>query len=172
MGFKILNPVRDFRDGEETQRDSISKGVNKDKLYLILLLIAIGGILLWQNFQFVEDKTELVFSKLKAIVAPELLLFEDSELDLSKVNLESLLPQEEIASGAGEEEEEEEKGAPKPQLTLLEIQEEIDEIREEVEEVKQKVDKLATLTEIQDKIDEIREKVAEASQEVKKLTQL
>lgn len=50
----------------------------KDSLYLVLLVVAVGGILLWQNYQFVEDKTELVFSKLKATIAPELSLSEDS----------------------------------------------------------------------------------------------
>jgi len=135
----------------------------KDSLYLVLLLIAVGGILLWQNYQFVEDKTELVFSKIKATMAPELSFPEDSGLDVSEINLESLLPE-------GEEEEEEEQEQVivlKPQLTLLEIQEEVNKIAIEVERIDREVQELKALTEFQKEINEITKEVAEIDQEVK-----
>lgn len=124
----------------------------KDSLYLVLLLIAVGGILLWQNYQFVEDK-------LKATIAPELSLSEDSELDVSEINLESLLPE-----GEEEEEEEEEQEQVivlKPKLTLLEIQEEVNKIAIEVERIDREVQELVAFAELQGEINEITEKVAE-----------
>ena len=144
------------------------KILRKDSIYLVLLLIAVGGILLYQNYQFVEDKTESIFSKLKATVSPELSLYEDSGLDVSEINLESLLPE-----GEEEEEEEEEQEQVivlKPQLTLLEIQEEVNKIAKEVERIDREVQELVAFTELQKEINEITKEVAGINQEVKELT--
>ncbi len=161
MGFRILNPVRDFSYREETQKKSISNRVNKDTLYLILLLIGVGGILLWQNYQLIEDKAGFVFSELKATVAQKPLFSEDSGLDVSEINLENLLPEgkEEPAfaeATAGKEEETQEQViVSEPQLTLLEIQEEVNKVAIEVERIGREVQELKAFTELQKEINEI-----------------
>lgn len=153
-----------------------SKILNKDFLFLILLLVIVVGVFLWQNPRVGED----YFGKIKAMLAPELSLSEDSGLDLSEVNIENLLGEEEPAESpsdnqVGREElvvEEESQGGPiiifEPKLAG--IQKEINEIAKEVERIDQEVKKLKALTEIQWGIDEIADKVSQIGQELEKLS--
>jgi len=65
--------------------------MNKDFLFLILLLIIVFGVLFWQN----PETVDFYFDKLKAGISPNLELSEDSGLDLSEINIESLLEEDE-----------------------------------------------------------------------------
>lgn len=135
--------------------------MNKDFIFLILLLVIVVGVLFWQNPQ--------IFSKLKAIVVPELEFAEDSGLDLSEINIESLIVQEEPAFtevSAGEEENgiggpligellegeetlEQEVVVMKKQLTLEEIEQEVNRIAKEVERINKEVQILVALSKTQ-----------------------
>ncbi len=168
------------------------KKIDKEVLVFILVLIVIGGIYLWQNYgvgQKYFDNLKSVFSRISPVkfvqqlfnrvnpfqarVFPELLPAQD----LGEINLGNLLPKGKILSGAGEEEEvvvgaKEETETTNRQLTLDEIQEEINRIIGEVEEVGQEVNKLEALTEIQKEINNIKKETEVAKQEVNKLKTL
>jgi len=147
--------------------------MNKDFIFLILLLVIIAGVFFWQNPQ--------IFSKLKAIVVPELEFAEDSALDLSEINIENLLGEEpaespsdnqadkepaftEVSAGEeengiggpligelpeGEETLEQEVVVMKKQLTLEEIEQEVNRIAKEVERIDKEVQILVALSKIQ-----------------------
>ncbi len=161
------------------------KFLNKRIFVLILLLVLItGGVFLYQRNpagkEYVERIKLLLSEKLvslKAMIAPELDLSENSGLDFFEVNFENLL-----VEGGEEEEEEpaespsdnqtdkEEDGkeiiiAPK-QLTLSEIKERVDEIAEKTERIKQEVGRLAALTEIQKEIDAITQRAETLGQKL------
>jgi len=140
----------------------------KKTFALILLLIIIVGVFLWQGW----EKT--IFSKLKAVIAPELKFSEDSGLDVSDVDLEGLLPEGEEpafapdgASAGKEEDVGADLGEPEiiiiseQKMTLEKIEQEVNRIAKEVERIDGEVKKLKALAEIQERIDEIAEKVAE-----------
>ncbi len=65
--------------------------MNKDFIFLILLLVIVSGVLFWQN----PETVGFYFDKVKAGISPKLELSEDSGLDLSEVNIESLFEQDE-----------------------------------------------------------------------------
>ena len=141
--------------------------MNKDFIFLILLLVIVFGVLFWQN----PGTIDFYFDKIKAMMAPELELSEDSDLDLSEVNIESLFEQD----GKKEESvftidgvtlyEQEEWGVGGPligelleeqavekeivalgkKLTLEEIEQEVNRVAEEVERIDKEVQTLVTL---------------------------
>ena len=143
-----------------------SKILNKDFLFLVLLLVIIAGVLLWQN-------PEVAFDKIKAMIGPKISLSEDSGLDLSEINIENLLGEEEQEEFAfaelsidkeeengiggsligelpvGEETSEQEIVVLEKNLTLEEIQQEVNRIAEEVERIDKEVQILVALSEIQ-----------------------
>jgi len=143
-----------------------SKILNKDSFFLILLLVIVAGVFLWQN-------PEVAFDKIKAMIGPKISLSEDSGLDLSEINIENLLGEEEQEEftfaevSAGEEEEnkiggsligelpggeetsEQEIVVLEKNLTLEEIQQEVNRIAEEVERIDKEVQILVALSEIQ-----------------------
>jgi len=144
--------------------------MNKDFLFLILLLVIIAGVLLWQN-------PEVAFDKIKAMIGPKISLSEDSGLDLSEINIENLITQIEEEEGqeepvltelsidkeeengigrsligelpGGEETSEQEIIVLEKNLTLEEIQQEVNRIAEEVERIDKEVQILVALSEIQ-----------------------
>jgi len=142
--------------------------MNKDFLFLILLLIIVFGVLFWQN----PNTIEFYFDKIKAVISPELSLSEDSELDLSEVNIESLLEEDEkgeepvFAEVLVSEEEEEGIGGPligelpeeevleeeivvlKKKLTLEEIEQEVNRVAKEVQRIDREVQTLVALSKI------------------------
>lgn len=65
--------------------------MNKDFIFLILLLVVVFGVLFWQN----PGTIDFYFDKIKAVMAPKLELSEDSGLDLSDVNIESFFEDDE-----------------------------------------------------------------------------
>ena len=65
--------------------------MNKDFIFLILLLVIVFGVLFWQN----PETIDFYFDKIKAVMAPKLELSEDSGLDLSDVNIESFFEDDE-----------------------------------------------------------------------------
>lgn len=152
----------------------------KKILVLILLLVIIaGGVFLWQKYQNegkYVDRIKTILSEkvdsLKAMIVPELQLPEDSELDLSEVNISAFVPDEASADKENlsrEEEEEKEQEVivvPKPQLTLAEIQERVEEVSEEVERIKREVKRLSVLAEMQKEIDAIVERAETISQRI------
>ncbi len=170
------------------------KLLNKRIFVLILLLVVIaGGVFLYQKNpagkEYIERIKSLLSEKLvslKAMIAPELDLSEDSGLNLSEVNISALAPDEASADKEnllteGEEEEEPVESpsdnqagkeelviAPK-QLTLPEIEEWVDEIAEKTEKVMQAVEKLTALAELQKEVDAIAEKVETLGQQVNEL---
>ena len=147
-----------------------SKILNKDSLFLVLLLVIIAGVLLWQN-------PEVAFDRIKAMIGPKILLSEDSGLDLSEINIENLITQREEEEGQeepvltelsidkekengiggslirelseGEETSEQEVVVLEKNLTLEEIQQEVNRIAEEVERIDKEVQILVALSEIQ-----------------------
>lgn len=122
--------------------------MNKDFLFLILLLVIVFGVLFWQN----PDTIEFYFDKIKAEISPKLELSEDSGLDLSEINIKSLLEENK------EKEQEEEYGIGGP-LTgeLLEIEETLEkevvvlEKKLSLEEIGQEVNRIAKEVERIDK---------------------
>ena len=150
-----------------------SKILNKDSLFLVLLLVIIAGVFFWQN-------PEVTFDRMKAMIDPKISLSEDSGLDLSEINIESLLEEDEKKEESTfaiegvtldeDEDEEEENGIGrlligelpggeetleqevvvlKKNLTLEEIQQEINIIAKEVERVDKEVQILVALSKIQ-----------------------
>lgn len=146
--------------------------MNKDFIFLILLLIIVFGVLFWQN----PDTIDFYFDKIKAVMAPKLELSEDSGLDLSDVNIESFFEDEEPAftevfvdeDGIGGPligemlEEEEPAFAPEgatagkqeivaleKKLTLEEIEQEVNRVAEEVERIDKEVQTLVALDKTQ-----------------------
>ena len=147
-----------------------SKILNKDSLFLVLLLVIIAGVLLWQN-------PEVAFDRIKAMIGPKISLSEDSGLDLSEINIENLIIQREEGEGQeepvltelsidkekengiggslirelseGEETSEQEVVVLEKNLTLEEIQQEVNRIAEEVERIDKEVQILVALSEIQ-----------------------
>ena len=168
MDSNFLNPVRDFRDREEAQKESISNRVNKNRvnkdfLFLILLLVIVAGVFFWQN-------PEVTFDRIKAMIGPKLSLSEDSGLDLSEINIENLLGEEEereepVLAELSIDKEENGIGGPligellegeetlekdvivlEENLTLEEIQQEINRIAKEVERIDKEVQILVALS--------------------------
>lgn len=133
------------------------KILNKSSLFLVLLLIIVVGVFFWQN-------PEVTFDKIKAMISPKISLSEDSDLDLSEINIENLLGEEEkqeqeeengiggllIGELPGEEEAlEQEVVVLKKNLTLEEIQQEINIIAKEVERIDKEVQILVALSKTQ-----------------------
>jgi len=141
--------------------------MNKDFLYLILLLIIVSGILFWQN----PNTIEFYFDKIKAGIYPNLELSEDSGLDLSEINIENLLSIEE------EEEEEEE-------LAFTEVSTseeygiggpligELPEIEENLEKEVVVLENKLTLEEIEQEVNRIAKEVERIDKEVQILVVL
>ena len=142
--------------------------MNKDFIFLILLLVIVSGVLFWQNPEIVD----FYFDKIKAGIYPQLELSQDSGLNLSEINIESLFEEEEPAFAlekamTGEEEEEEGIGGPligemleeqavekeiivlKKQLTLEEIEQELNIVAKEVERIDKEVQILVVLDKAQ-----------------------
>ena len=122
--------------------------MNKDFLFLILLLVIVFGVLFWQN----PDTIEFYFDKIKAEISPKLELSEDSGLDLSEINIKSLLEENK------EKEQEEEYGIGGPFIgELLEIEEILEkevvvlEKKLSLEEIGQEVNRIAKEVERIDK---------------------
>ena len=122
--------------------------MNKDFLFLILLLVIVFGVLFWQN----PDTIEFYFDKIKAEISPKLELSEDSGLDLSEINIKSLLEENK------EKEQEEEYGIGGPFIgELLEIEETLEkevvvlEKKLSLEEIGQEVNRIAKEVERIDK---------------------
>jgi len=143
--------------------------MNKDYIFLILLLVIISGALLWQN----PDTVELYFDKVKAGISLNLKLSEDSGLDLSEINIERLFE-------ADKEDEDEELA-----LTEVFISEEdgiggplIGELLEQdvlKQETKQEVvvlEKKSTLEEIEQEVNRIAKEVERIDKEVQILVVL
>jgi hypothetical protein len=145
--------------------------MNKDFIFLILLLVIVFGVLFWQN----PETTDFYFDKIKAVMAPKLELSEDSGLDLSDVNIESFFEddgkKEESAFTLdgitlGEDEEDgiggpligemlEDQAVEKEivvlgkKLTLEEIKQEVNRVAEEVERIDKEVQILVALDKTQ-----------------------
>lgn len=144
--------------------------MNKDFIFLILLLVIVFGVLFWQN----PETIDFYLDKIKAVMAPKLELSEDSELDLSEVNIESLLEQDEkkeesafALEGVTLDEEEDGIGGPLvgelleeqvvekdvvvlgKKLTLEEIEQEVNRVAEEVERIDKEVQILVALDKTQ-----------------------
>ena len=128
--------------------------MNKDFLFLILLLIIVFGVLFWQS----PETIVFYFDKIKAGISPKLELSEDSGLDLSEVNIESLFEQDEsVFSEVSADEEEDGIGGPligelleersvekevvvlEKKLTLEEIGQEVNKIAKEVKRIDKEV---------------------------------
>ena len=191
MDFKLLNPGVDSWNSEEVQKENVSNKLNKRIFVLILLLVIIaGGVFLYQRNpagkEYVERIKSVLSEKLvslKAMIAPELDLSEDSGLDLSEVNVSAFVPdgasadKENLLAG-GEEEEEEPTESPSDnqagkedqeiiiKLTLSEIKEMVSEIAEKTEKIKQEVKRLTALAEIQKEIDAITQRTETLGQKL------
>jgi len=138
--------------------------MNKDFLFLILLLVIVFGVLFWQN----PDTVVFYLDKIKAVMAPKLELSEDSGLDLSEVNISAFAPDK---ASANKEEEENGIGGPligelpgedileqetkqevvvlEKKLTLEEIEQEVIRIAKEVERIDKEVQILVALDKTQ-----------------------
>ncbi len=120
------------------------RSLNK-KILLLGFLLTIGGIFLWQNHQAGEKYFNKIKSNfLKATVTPISLVFEESEPEVSEINLENSLPEERKTTLKPEIElppspAPSSDGAGLDSLTLVEIQEKLDDIAERVDEVSQEV---------------------------------
>lgn len=121
------------------------------------------GVFFYEN----QGVRQGLFDKLKAKLAPELNLSEDTGLDLSEISVEN------FDSGAKEEQ----KPAP-PQagelssLSLEQIKEKLDEVEAKKQDIEREVNKLIILQEIEQKIDEITKQAEILSQQVKTLGSL
>ena len=133
--------------------------MNKDFLFLILLLVIVFGVLFWQN----PETVVFYFDKIKAGISPQLELSQDSGLDLSEINIESLFKDEEPAftevfvdeDGIGgpligelpeiEETLEKEIVVLGKKLTLEEIEQEVNRVAKEVERIDKEVQILVAL---------------------------
>jgi len=147
--------------------------MNKDFIFLILLLIIVFGVLFWQN----PETIDFYFDKIKAGISPQLELSQDSGLNLSEVNIESLFKEEEpafteVSADEGEEGiggpligemiEEEPAFAPEiapagkqevvvleKKLTLEEIEQEVNRVAKEVERIDKEIQILVALDKVQ-----------------------
>lgn len=134
-----------------------SKILNKSSLFLILLLVIVVGVFFWQN-------PEVTFDRIKAMINPKISLSEDSVLDLSEINIENLVEEEEKQEQekengiggpligelpGGEETLKQEVVVLKKNLTLEEIQQEINIIAKEVERIDKEVQILVALSKTQ-----------------------
>lgn len=154
----------------------ISKRLGKKFIVLGFLLVVLVGIFLWQNKDFGNGylnwlKTGILnINPFDKMMGPELQLSEDSGLNLSDVDIESLMaekskPSEEKPSFAeatdGKEEIIEGIGGPiegylpieelviaKKQMTLEEIEQEVNRIAKEVERIEKDVQALVVLHEL------------------------
>ncbi len=151
--------------------------MNKDFIFLILLLVIVFGVLFWQN----PETIDFYFDKIKAGISPQLELSEDSGLDFSEINIESLFEQDEKKEESaftlegvlldeegiggpliGEMIEEEPAFAPEiapagkqevvvleKKLTLEEIEQEVNRVAKEVERIDKEVQILVALDKVQ-----------------------
>jgi len=142
--------------------------MNKDFIFLILLLVIVFGVLFWQN----PETLDFYFNKIKAGISPQLELSQDSGLDLSEVSIESLFEEEESAfapegamvgkadeEGIGgpligelpgiEETLEKELVVLEKKLTLEEIEQEVNRVAKEVERIEKEVQILVALDKAQ-----------------------
>jgi len=140
--------------------------MNKDFIFLILLLVIVSGILFWQN----PETIDFYFEKIKAGISPNLELSGDSGLNLSEIDIESLFEEEEPAFASEKamaDEEEEGIGGPligemleeqavekevvvlQKKLTLEEIEQEVNRVAKEVERIDKEVQILVTLDKAQ-----------------------
>ena len=136
--------------------------MNKDFLFLILLLVIVFGVLFWQN----PETVVFYFDKIKAGISPQLELSQDSGLDLSEINISSFTEVSEGEEGEEVEEVEEvEEGIGGPlvgelleeqavekeivvlgkKLTLEEIEQEVNRVAKEVERIDKEVQILVAL---------------------------
>lgn len=134
--------------------------MNKDFIFLILLLVIVFGVLFWQN----PETIDFYFDKLKAEISPKLELSEDSGLDLSEINISAFAPDEVLSDKEkesvftlegiggplvgellGEQAVEKEIVVSREKLTLEEIEQEVNKIAEEVERIDKEVQILVTL---------------------------
>lgn len=133
--------------------------MNKDFIFLILLLVIVFGVLFWQS----PDTIDFYFDKIKAGISPKLELSENPGLDFSENNIESLFEEEEL-SFAPEVATADEYGIGGPlfgellegqvvekevvilekKLTLEEIEQEVDRITKEVERIDKEVQTLVS----------------------------
>jgi hypothetical protein len=163
MAFEISTPIV-YEDKKDVKPKNIFSIIKRDSVFLVLLLAIVGGILLLQNYNFIQDATSSIFSKLQATVSPQSSIFEGYErLDMPEVNLENLLPKSTgttaLEAGQGLKTEasaqEQETINPKKLLTLSEIEKEVFEIEQKIKILEQEVNKLSMLTEIQKEINSI-----------------
>jgi len=148
--------------------------MNKDFIFLILLLVIVFGVLFWQN----PETVDFYFDKIKAGISPKLELSGDSGLDLSEVNIEGLFEEDEKKEESAftfdgitlDKEEEGKDGIGGPLIgelpgmeeilekevvvlekkpTLEEIEQEVNRIAKEVERVCKEVQILVALDKIQ-----------------------
>ena len=151
--------------------------MNKDFIFLVLLLVIVFGVLFWQN----PETIDFYFDKVKAVMAPKLELSEDSGLDLSEVNIESLFEEDEkkeestftlegvsSLTKASEDKSTSEEGIGGPLFgelleeqavekvvvlekkpTLKEIEQEVNRVSEEVERIDKEVQILVALDKTQ-----------------------
>lgn len=148
--------------------------MKKKVLVLTFLLAVVFGIFFWQSRNLGNGYFKwlgagiLKVNPFKAQIDLDSFLSKDTGLDFSQ-SLPSA-SKEQIE----EINEQEEMGQARPivilQLTLGQIQEEVQEIAKEVERIDKEVQKLKTLFEIQEQIKEISEKVAELGQQVNGLS--
>lgn len=133
--------------------------MNKDFIFLILLLVIVFGVLFWQN----PETIDFYFDKLKAEISPKLELSEDSGLDLSEINISAFAPDEVLSDKEesvftlegiggplvgellGEQAVEKEIVVSREKLTLEEIEQEVNKVAEEVERIDKEVQILVTL---------------------------
>ena len=149
--------------------------MNKDFIFLILLLIVVFGVLFWQN----PETIDFYFDKVKAVMAPKLKLSEDSGLDLSNVDIsafvsdealvnkeeesvfvldEITLNEEQIENGIGgpligemleEQVVEKEVVVFEKKLSMQEIEQEINRVAKEVERIDKEIQILVALSRTQ-----------------------
>ncbi len=134
--------------------------MNKDFIFLILLLVIVSGVLLWQN----PETINFYFDKIKAGISPQLELSEDSGLDLSEINISSFT---EVSEDEEDEAGEDGIGGPligelpgleeslekeivvlEKKLTLEEIEQEVNRVAKEVERIDKDVQILVALDKV------------------------
>lgn len=125
------------------------------------------GVFFYEN----QGVRQGLFDKLKAKLAPELNLSEDTGLDLSEISVEN------FDSGAKEEQGElspvrERFSNGVSSLSLEQIKEKLDEVEAKKQDIEREVNKLIILQEIEQKIDEITKQAEILSQQVKTLGSL
>lgn len=153
-------PVPEFDFKEPGFFDKLRDSFNETKAALERAGQKIGD-LTDEVTEVAKNTTKIILDKLKSIisnfnvfratVAPQLLPLGESEIDVSEINFENLIPKEQIVPLI-EEITEEQKGLKetvrqietisKPKLTLEEIQEILDDITEKVDIISQKTSEL------------------------------